>query len=161
MNKRSFWRGYFLGVFLALGLGCGSIYWLFMRQPAINLAEMGLMELDGTPVDTKSLAGKPVVVNYWATWCAPCIEEFPIFEQARAQAGATVTFLMISDEPPAKIQQFVRKHPYGFRFLRVRQPLPGVNVRPVTYGYDKGSALVTTHSGTITGPALREFIGSL
>jgi thiol-disulfide isomerase/thioredoxin len=161
MNKRSFWRGYFLGIFLALGFGCGSIYWLFMRQPDISLKEMGLLELDGTPVDTKPLAGRPVVVNYWATWCAPCIEEFPIFEQARTQAGTTVTFLMISDEPSAKVQQFMQKHPYGFRFLRVKQPLPNVNVRPVTYGYDRGSTLVTKHSGTITAPALRALIGSL
>jgi thiol-disulfide isomerase/thioredoxin len=161
MNKRSFWRGYFLGIFLALGLSCGSIYWLFLRQPDIDLAEMGLTELDGTPVDTKLLTGKPVVVNYWATWCAPCIEEFPIFKQSCTQAGATVTFLMISDEPSAKIQQFVRKHPYGFRFLRLKQPLPGVNARPVTYGYDRGGALVAKHSGTFTEPALREFIGSL
>jgi thiol-disulfide isomerase/thioredoxin len=160
MHKPSFWRGYFLGLMLALGLGVGSIYWVFVRVPGIELAEMQLEELDGRPASPALWSGRPVVVNYWATWCGPCIEEFPIFEKARQQT-AGVTFLIVSDEPAAKIQQFQRKHPYGFRFLRVREPLPGVNVRPVTYGYDRGGRLVDTHSGSITAPTLRAFVDGL
>ncbi|WP_210514225.1 TlpA family protein disulfide reductase [Hymenobacter terricola] len=161
MNKKYFWRGYLLGLLLTLGIGSGAVYFMFMRQPDIRLSEMGLVELDGTPVVAAQLANKPVVVNYWATWCVPCIEEFPVFEQAQKKAGAGVVFLMVSDEPPTKIQAFLKKHPYGFRFLRVRQPLPGVNVRPVTYGYDHSSALITKHSGSITAQALQALINSL
>ena len=136
MNKQFFWRGYLLGVFLTLGLGAGTIYYVFMRQPDVALADMGLVELDGRPVDVGQFAGQRVVVDYWATWCGPCIDEFAVFEQIKKEETPGVVFLMASDEPAAKIQAFLRKRPFSFRFLRVHRPLPGVNSRPVTYVYD-------------------------
>jgi thiol-disulfide isomerase/thioredoxin len=160
MQKSLFWRGYLFGFVLTLALGIGALYFLFVRVPGIGLADVELEELDGTPVSLAQLMGRPVVLNYWATWCGPCVEEFPVFEQARQQAE-TVAFLMVSDEPAAKIQQFLRRHPYGFRFLRVRRPLPGVNVRPVTYGFDRRGTLITTHSGTITPPDLQALLKGL
>jgi thiol-disulfide isomerase/thioredoxin len=159
MHKKSFWRGYALGLGLILSLG-GAFYALFLHQPDISLAEMNLIDLDGAPVPLARFANKPVVVNYWATWCAPCIEEFPVFEQAQRAAGTGVVFLMISDEPAAKITAFVQKHPYGFTFLRVRQPLPGVNVRPMTYAFDKNGGLVGKCSGSLGAGELKALIPS-
>jgi thiol-disulfide isomerase/thioredoxin len=159
MHKKAFWRGYALGLVLILSLG-GTFYALFMHQPDISLTEMGLVDLDGAPVSVAQFANRPVVVNYWATWCAPCIAEFPMFEQARQQAGPGVVFLMISDEPAAKIRAFIRQHPYGFRFLRVPQPLPGVNVRPMTYAFDKQGALTRKVSGSLRADELKTLIPS-
>jgi thiol-disulfide isomerase/thioredoxin len=160
MHKKSFWRGYALGMLLTLSVG-GTFYALFLHQPDISLAEMGLVNLDGAAVPLAQFANRPVVVNYWATWCAPCIEEFPLFEQASQKAGPGVVFLMISDEPAAKIQAFVRKHPHSFTFLRVRHSLPGVNVRPMTYAYDKGGTLITKLSGSLSAPDLQALLQSL
>lgn len=157
MHKKSFWRGYALGFALMAGLG-GTFYALFLHQPDISLAEMELVDLDGTPVPLAPLASRPVVVNYWATWCAPCVAEFPMFEQVRQQAGAGVVFLMVSDEPATKIRAFVRKHPYGFMFLRVRRPLPGVNVRPMTYAFDKTGALTGKVSGSLSAAELKDLL---
>jgi thiol-disulfide isomerase/thioredoxin len=160
MHKKSFWRGYALGILLILSLG-SAFYSLFLHQPNINLTEMELVDLDGVPVPVAQFADRPVVVNYWATWCAPCVAEFPEFEHAKQQAGPDVAFLMISDEPAAKIRAFVRKHPYSFRFLRVRQPLPGVNVRPMTYAYDKSGALIKKLSGSLTSADLQALLQAL
>lgn len=160
MHKKSFWCGYALGLLLMLGVG-GTFYALFLHQPDISLAEMELVNLDGTPVPVAQLANRPVIVNYWATWCAPCIEEFPLFEQAKQQAGPRVTFLMISDEPATKIQAFVRKHPYSFTFLRVRKPLPGVNIRPMTYAFDRSGTLISKLSGSLTAAELQKLFQSL
>lgn len=162
MNKTLFWRGYLLGIVLALGLGTGTLYYLFLYTPDVGLAGMNLVELDGRPVDARQFAGRRVLVNYWATWCGPCIEEFPVFETVKQEAGQGVVFLMVSDEPAAKIQGFLRKHPQlSFRFLRVREPLPGVNVRPMNYGYDQSGALVVKRSGSISAADLRQLVASL
>ena len=152
MHKTSFWRGYALGLLLVLGLG-GAFYTLFLHQPDISLADMGLEELDGRPVPTNQFAGRRVVVNYWATWCGPCIAEFPVFEQVKKATTPGVVYLMISDEPAAVIQRFLRRHPFSFRFLRVRRPLPGVNSRPVTYVYDATGRLVAKDMGSIEDSA--------
>lgn len=41
-----------------------------------------LADLDGNPVRLTDLHGRPVIVNFWASWCAPCVEEFPMLQQA-------------------------------------------------------------------------------
>ena len=45
--------------------------------------------LDGTAVDLSAYRGKPVIVNFWASWCTPCREEFPLFKQKLAELGPT------------------------------------------------------------------------
>lgn len=49
--------------------------------------ELGLLDLDGNTVRLADLRGQPVIVNFWASWCGPCIEEFPLISQA-AEAHA-------------------------------------------------------------------------
>jgi len=46
-----------------------------------------LADLDGKPVRLSDLHGRPVVVNFWASWCAPCVEEFPLLRAALATHG--------------------------------------------------------------------------
>jgi cytochrome c biogenesis protein CcmG, thiol:disulfide interchange protein DsbE len=73
--------------------------------PALRLAG-----LDRPPVDLAALRGRPVVVNFWATWCEPCVREFPLLRRAAAAHRAdrlTVIGVLTSDRPgPAR--DFVR-----------------------------------------------------
>lgn len=50
--------------------------------------QFALADLDGNPVRLSDLAGRPVIVNFWASWCGPCVEEFPLLKQAEAQHAA-------------------------------------------------------------------------
>ena len=55
--------------------------------------------------------GKPVVLNFWATWCPPCIQEMPSLVQLQKQLGDKVTILAVSeDDDDSAYKQFVRDH---------------------------------------------------
>ena len=46
--------------------------------------DFALADLDGNPVRLSDLRGRPVILNFWASWCGPCVEEFPMLRQAVA-----------------------------------------------------------------------------
>jgi len=66
----------------------------FKGKRAPNFA---LRNLSGKSISLKDYAGKPVVVNFWATWCPPCLQEMPWFEEfTRKYAGPGLTVLGLS-----------------------------------------------------------------
>lgn len=67
---------------------------------------------DGTrgPTRLRLLAGRPVVVNFWATWCEPCREELGAFAALGPRYGRAVDLIMISDEAPGVAAAFLRGH---------------------------------------------------
>ena len=80
-----------------------------------------LETLDGRPFDTASLAGKTVVLNFWAVWCAPCREELPAIDRfAAALKGKPVEVLLVNvGDSSTAIGKFFAKQPTGLRSLRL------------------------------------------
>jgi cytochrome c biogenesis protein CcmG/thiol:disulfide interchange protein DsbE len=77
------------------------------RAPALRLPG-----LDGGRVDLAALRGRPVVVNFWATWCQPCVREFPLLRQAAAAHRPdrlAVVGVLVNDRPAAA-RAFARRH---------------------------------------------------
>jgi cytochrome c biogenesis protein CcmG, thiol:disulfide interchange protein DsbE len=97
--------------------------------------------------------GKPVLLNFWATWCPPCIQEMPSLVQLQKQLGDKVTIIAVSeDDDDSAYKQFVRDH--NVDLLTVRDSgqkangLYGTFKFPETYVIDR------------TGKIVRKFIGA-
>uniref|UniRef100_Q01RP3 Redoxin domain protein n=1 Tax=Solibacter usitatus (strain Ellin6076) TaxID=234267 RepID=Q01RP3_SOLUE len=70
-------------------------------------------KLDGAPADTAGLSGKVVVVNFWATWCVPCIQEIPGFNKLHKD-GVSVVGIAMDEEGAARVEPFLKKHPMDY-----------------------------------------------
>lgn len=83
-----------------------------------SVPEFSVVQLDGTVLKSSELRGSVVVLDFWATWCAPCRQEFPQLEKLyrRYRANPNVRFLAIDvnreDETPEKARAFIKKAGY-------------------------------------------------
>ena len=103
----------------ALG-GAGLAWWRFQPHAIESGAEQALWSLEferpeGGVVALKALAGKPLLLNFWATWCPPCVEELPMlnaFYREHAAKGWQVLGLAI--DQPSAVRKFLERIPLAF-----------------------------------------------
>jgi len=62
-------------------------------------------------------AGRPIVLNFWATWCPPCREEIPLFVELQHRYGNTVQFIGIALEDPEPVAEFARRYGINYPIL--------------------------------------------
>ena len=77
------------------------------------LYEATLPDLAGNTVALSRLKGRPVVANFWATWCAPCVEEMPHLDSL-SKSLPNIQFVGIGIDTAANISQFVAKVPVSY-----------------------------------------------
>jgi cytochrome c biogenesis protein CcmG/thiol:disulfide interchange protein DsbE len=132
--------------------------------PVINLPPVPqLVNVDGTPVagfTTSKLAqGKPTVVNFWASWCVPCVQEHPLLVEIGKATGVAVHGVNYKDQPDAA-RRFLGR--YGNPYASVGQDLNGraaiewgVYGMPETFVVDGKGTIVYKHVGPITPESLK------
>jgi thiol-disulfide isomerase/thioredoxin len=119
-------------------------------EGAARATEAAYQDLAGNPVDIADFAGKKVFVNYWATWCAPCIKEIPSINRAAAAlAPEGVVFLLASDEKLETINDFLLDRGFEGAFVKLNTYVGaiGINVMPTSVLYDETGQLVRTWEG--------------
>jgi thiol-disulfide isomerase/thioredoxin len=103
----------------ALGLLAGS-RWNPGRTPADTgvgrpAPEVVLPDLAGQPHRLDEFRGRPVLVNFWASWCAPCVEEMPMLDAfARSQGSNGTQVVGIALDDRAAVEAFLARHAVGY-----------------------------------------------
>ena len=107
-------------------------------------------DLKGKAVVFADYPGKKIFVNYWASWCAPCIKEIPsITRAATALASENYVFLLASDESLDTIQNFLLDRSFTGNFLKLNGYVGsiGIEVMPTSVLYDEHGKVVRVWQG--------------
>lgn len=142
----------------------GLVYWLARRRMArleldppwvptgdVVPLDWTVRTLDDQAVAVGDLAGDRVLVlNFWATWCPPCVAEVPSIDALFARLNDRVAFVCVSQEDPATLRRFRDAH--GVRFpvySREADPPPAFDAPgvPATFLIAKGRTVVLRHVG--------------
>ena len=120
--------------------------------------------LDGKPVSLSDYRGKWVVVNYWATWCPPCLDEIPdLVDLHEANRGRLVVLGVSYEEVNEEyLREFVESHMMSYPIMRMA-PLPVTPLGPVlglptTYIISPEGERVARQEGSVTRAAIEQYI---
>jgi thiol-disulfide isomerase/thioredoxin len=137
MIKRSSYPLYilaFLTALLAHGLSLAAEFQLQRWPSQLPTPSLKLRDLDGHLWDTADLKGKVVVLNFWASWCEPCVNEMAMLNSlASTQAGveSPVVLGINFKESSMAIREFMVRHPIAYPML---QDSAGVHMKSWTKG---------------------------
>lgn len=107
--------------------------------------------------------GKPVVLNFWASWCAPCVKEMPALERVHRDLGGRVAFVGIDGRDSRRLAlELMEKtgvtYPSGYDptdAVHRRYRLVG---RPTTVLVDPGGRILAVHAGELQESELRDLV---
>lgn len=168
---------------VVLTVAAGSGFFL-QRQPAApaaaapqlvptaleRLMALSLDDSGGKPQAFRQWQGKVLVVNFWATWCAPCREEMPAFSRLQAKLGAKgVQFVGIGIDSPGAIKEYAFQTPMGYPLLvggpdgldLMRDLGNGQGALPYTLVIDRKGRPSFSHLGKVTENQLENLLSSL
>jgi peroxiredoxin len=141
-----------------------------VSRPAEPIAapDLELPDLAGKPVRLRDLRGRVVLLNFWATWCAPCREEMPALQTLARERPRGLTVVGVNFKESAReVEPFVREHGLEFPMLldaegRVSERYQ-VFALPVTFLVDRRGMLVATVLGIRdwVGPDARAYLDQL
>jgi thiol-disulfide isomerase/thioredoxin len=121
LRTRCFLAGPVVALALATGGTARSAEMLFRPWPdRLPVPQLTLVDLNGKQWSLESLRGKVVVLNFWASWCGPCVDELPVLNELAGStaAGELVVLGVNYKESADAIARFAHEHPFRYPILR-------------------------------------------
>jgi thiol-disulfide isomerase/thioredoxin len=177
MNPRQLLLLALLG--LMLGGGISAIYrWQNHQQQvlpenhlgAIQLPDFSLPNIDGSQWRAEEWRNRVLVINFWATWCPPCLKEMPLFIRLQEQfADRGVLFVGIAIDDQEDVQNFIDTYGIEFpillgesRAMQLAQKLGNrFNALPFTVIADRGGKILLRQGGEMTEKTLLPLLENL
>jgi peroxiredoxin len=182
MSNRKFWLVFAAAVLLACGciggLGIvtlGASIGLAQgqpnaadapRSPAPGIGQLApdftLTSLSNQTIQLSALRGQPVVINFWASWCSPCTEEMPIFQEYSENYPDLQLFAVNAGESAETVQRFISQNKYTFDVLL--DPSETVNARyrvsaiPATYFLDAEGQIAAIQIGSMSATQFQNYL---
>ena len=120
---------------------------------------------DNVVLDSKQLEGKVLLVNFFATWCPPCIQEIPVFislQNSYSEKGFSVVAFSLDEGNPALLKKLIEKHNINYPVLMaepaVERGFGGVTGIPVSFLVNRKGEIVKKYLGYVDHGALEEEI---
>ena len=113
------------------------------------LEKIKLKDLNDNPIELSQYHGKTIFINFWATWCKPCIQEMPTIEKVQEQLkNEDVVFLFASNESLDVIIEFKEKRNFDFEYVHVEN-MEALNIQalPTTFIFNPKSELIFSEAG--------------
>lgn len=138
--------------------------------PQPQVADFTALDAQGNEVALYDFIGKPIVLNFWATWCGPCMREMPEFQQAYLDYQDQVQFVMVNMtdgayETVEGVQAFLQEQGYTFPVLFDTQAQAATVYQvysiPTTCFISADGQLVSRKVGTLSAQALQTGIDSI
>jgi thiol-disulfide isomerase/thioredoxin len=129
-----------------------------------SLPDIRLPDTEGREVASVSWAGKVVVLNYWATWCAPCLREMPMLMQLQnAIDSGRLQVVGIAIDDGDSVRQFLQEHSVNYPILLGNADSVELSKRlgnrtsglPFTVVFDRVGRRIFSHAGEISAAQIR------
>ncbi len=116
--------------------------------------DFNLTDLSGQPLKLSALRGKVVLLDFWATWCPPCVAEIPHFVDLHAQykgRGLEIVGLSLDEGGPPAVRPFLQSHrvkyPIAMATPQITQAYGGIRGIPTTFLIDKAGNVARKYVG--------------
>ena len=136
------------------------------EAPDYSAPNFSMEDWDGNVVRLADYVGKPIVLNFWASWCGPCKSEMPDFEEAYQKYGDKIHFIMLNctisdsmEDAKALIEDSGYTFPVYFDTTGEASYAYGASSIPMTFFIDENGELVTYARGALSADLLGKGIG--